>query len=327
MIGDDHIVPVVRAATLRRYGRPLKRRLNAASAILSTLELRGLNQQVIDGRLPEAVGGEFADANALGGPALRRRRPAHPHRLPVLRRERDARAASTRPRCAAPASACRVRASGLRPADRARDAPRADRHVARLQRVAARLPRRRLAEGGRSRRIGARAAEALPGPGPQRVRDEARRRRARWASASSPTSRATGPPPPRPARREHGGAGAASRGSASSGRSRPAASSTCPAPGSSPGRGRHRRDRRLRRPAGPHRPRAEHLDQLRRDPRQRRRRRPQRLRGRRPRRRPDLQAEPPGPPRRRSGTAPTSRGSSPRPGTAAASSASPPRPG
>jgi glycine betaine/choline ABC-type transport system substrate-binding protein len=74
MIGDDHIVPVLRAATLRRYGRPLRRRLNAASAILSTLELRGLNQQVIDGRLPVAVGGEFADANALGGPAAHRRR-------------------------------------------------------------------------------------------------------------------------------------------------------------------------------------------------------------------------------------------------------------
>src|SRR4051794_15052270 len=73
MITDDHIVPVVRTRLLRRYGRPLRRRLNAASALLSTLELRGLNQQVIDGRLPEAVGGEFADANGLGGP--RRRRP------------------------------------------------------------------------------------------------------------------------------------------------------------------------------------------------------------------------------------------------------------
>jgi subtilisin family serine protease len=39
--------------------------------LLSTLELRGLNQQVIDGRLPEPVGGEFADANGLGGPHRR----------------------------------------------------------------------------------------------------------------------------------------------------------------------------------------------------------------------------------------------------------------
>ena len=75
MISDDHVVPVVRRRPLRRYGRPLRRRLNAASALLSTLELRGLNQQVIDGRLPEAVGGEFADANGLGGPARRRAGP------------------------------------------------------------------------------------------------------------------------------------------------------------------------------------------------------------------------------------------------------------
>jgi subtilisin family serine protease len=37
--------------------------------------LRGLNQQVSDGRIPEAVGGEFADANGLGGPHARRRGP------------------------------------------------------------------------------------------------------------------------------------------------------------------------------------------------------------------------------------------------------------
>ena len=72
MITDDHVVPVVRARLLDRYGAPLRRRLNAASALLSTLELRGLNQQVIDGRLPEAVGGEFADSNGLGGPHRRR---------------------------------------------------------------------------------------------------------------------------------------------------------------------------------------------------------------------------------------------------------------
>lgn len=76
MITDDHVVPVVRARLLDRYGAPLRRRLNAASALLSTLELRGLNQQVIDGRLPEAVGGEFADANGLGGPHRRRSGPA-----------------------------------------------------------------------------------------------------------------------------------------------------------------------------------------------------------------------------------------------------------
>ena len=48
---------------------------NAASAVLTTLALRELNQHVLDGRLPEAVGGEFIDANGLGGSAPRRRGP------------------------------------------------------------------------------------------------------------------------------------------------------------------------------------------------------------------------------------------------------------
>jgi subtilisin family serine protease len=65
MISADHVVPVVRTSLLRRYGPDLRRRLNAASRVLTTFALRGLNQQVIDGRLPEAVGGEFADANGL----------------------------------------------------------------------------------------------------------------------------------------------------------------------------------------------------------------------------------------------------------------------
>src|SRR3954452_92723 len=75
MISDDHVVPVVRRSILRRYGRPLRRRLDTASQLLSTLELRGLNQQVSDGRIPEAVGGKFADANGLGGPHRRRHGP------------------------------------------------------------------------------------------------------------------------------------------------------------------------------------------------------------------------------------------------------------
>src|SRR5215217_7809044 len=40
MISDDHVVPIVRSKLLRQYGRPLRRRLNAASELLSTLELR-----------------------------------------------------------------------------------------------------------------------------------------------------------------------------------------------------------------------------------------------------------------------------------------------
>ena len=74
MISNDHLVPVVRASLLRTYGAALREPLNDVSSLLSTLRLRGLNQQVIDGRLPEAVGGEFADANGLGGPARRARK-------------------------------------------------------------------------------------------------------------------------------------------------------------------------------------------------------------------------------------------------------------
>ena len=66
MITPDRVVPVVRTSLLKRYGPALRRPLNAASRLLSTLQLRALNQQVIDGRLPEAVGGEFIDSNGLG---------------------------------------------------------------------------------------------------------------------------------------------------------------------------------------------------------------------------------------------------------------------
>jgi glycine betaine/choline ABC-type transport system substrate-binding protein len=78
MIGSDQVVPVVRSRLLRAYGRSardIRRRLNAASAVLTTLELRGLNQHVIDGRLPEAVGGELIDANGLGGQSRRKPGP------------------------------------------------------------------------------------------------------------------------------------------------------------------------------------------------------------------------------------------------------------
>ncbi|HEY6886824.1 MAG TPA: S8 family serine peptidase [Solirubrobacter sp.] len=73
MITRDHVVPVVRSSVLRAYGPALSRAFDGASRLLTTLQLRGLNQQVIDGRLPEAVGGEFVDANGLGGPARRTR--------------------------------------------------------------------------------------------------------------------------------------------------------------------------------------------------------------------------------------------------------------
>jgi glycine betaine/choline ABC-type transport system substrate-binding protein len=79
MLFPDHIVPVVRKGLLRAYSSKdraaIRRRLNAASSVLTTLALRQLNQSVIDGRLPEAVGGEFVDANGLGGTAKRRHGP------------------------------------------------------------------------------------------------------------------------------------------------------------------------------------------------------------------------------------------------------------
>jgi glycine betaine/choline ABC-type transport system substrate-binding protein len=79
MLFPDHIVPVVSKRLLHAYGRrdraAIRRRLNVASSGLTTLLLRGLNQFVIDGRLPEAVGGEFIDVNGLGGTPRRRHGP------------------------------------------------------------------------------------------------------------------------------------------------------------------------------------------------------------------------------------------------------------
>src|SRR3954449_5141775 len=74
MISRDHVVPVVRSSLFTTYGPALRKRLDAASRLLTTLRLRGLNQQVIDGRLPEAVAGEFVDAAGRGGPARGTRR-------------------------------------------------------------------------------------------------------------------------------------------------------------------------------------------------------------------------------------------------------------
>jgi glycine betaine/choline ABC-type transport system substrate-binding protein len=79
MVHSDRVVPVVRRNLLRAYGpqaaRDIRRRLNAASALLTTLSLRGLNQALIDGRIPEAVGGEFVDANGLAIEGRPRRGP------------------------------------------------------------------------------------------------------------------------------------------------------------------------------------------------------------------------------------------------------------
>src|SRR3954452_23487589 len=58
MIYADRVVPVVRRDLLRDYGAPgardISKRLNNASAALTTLALRGLNQSIVDVRMPEA---------------------------------------------------------------------------------------------------------------------------------------------------------------------------------------------------------------------------------------------------------------------------------
>jgi glycine betaine/choline ABC-type transport system substrate-binding protein len=75
MLGENRLAPVLKRSLLRAYGPRLRRRVDAVSRLLTTLELRALNQQVADGRLPEAVGGEFVDANGLGTERRRRRGP------------------------------------------------------------------------------------------------------------------------------------------------------------------------------------------------------------------------------------------------------------
>jgi glycine betaine/choline ABC-type transport system substrate-binding protein len=65
MIGIDNIVPIIRRASAARAGRAALRRLDAASRLLTTLQLRDLNQQVIDGRQPAAVGASFVDDHGL----------------------------------------------------------------------------------------------------------------------------------------------------------------------------------------------------------------------------------------------------------------------
>ena len=79
MLAPDRVVPVIRRRLLRAYrardARDIRRRLNAASAALTTSILRAFNQAVDEGRLPEAVGGEFAEAYGLATDPQRRRGP------------------------------------------------------------------------------------------------------------------------------------------------------------------------------------------------------------------------------------------------------------
>lgn len=82
MLGPENLVPVIRSRTLKAYGRgapALRRRLAMVGRLLSTTGLRELNQLAIDGRMPEAIAGDWAE-----GHGLLAARPAH-RRGPSIR--------------------------------------------------------------------------------------------------------------------------------------------------------------------------------------------------------------------------------------------------
>ena len=120
MVGQDRLVPVARrdAAARATAAGALRLRalLNRVSRVDHDAALRALNQQVADGRLPEAVGGEFVDAQRArhaGPPA--RARPADRDRPPVLRRGRDGRAPLRRRAARRRLPRRRPRRGGFRP--------------------------------------------------------------------------------------------------------------------------------------------------------------------------------------------------------------------
>src|SRR4051794_17258403 len=66
MLGHENVQISIRKRILRgTYGLALRRRLDAATRVITTLGLRSVNRQVADGRLPEAVGAEFAESHGL----------------------------------------------------------------------------------------------------------------------------------------------------------------------------------------------------------------------------------------------------------------------
>ena len=67
----ENVVPVLRQATVRRYGPGVLAALNALSARLSTSALTGLDTQVeLDGRAPRAVAERWLQAHGLAGSGL-----------------------------------------------------------------------------------------------------------------------------------------------------------------------------------------------------------------------------------------------------------------
>jgi glycine betaine/choline ABC-type transport system substrate-binding protein len=77
--GDDRIVPIATAKALGRAGRfadDVRRRLDAAGAVLTTLQLRALNQQLADGERPLTIARRFVDQNGLARGFVKERRAA-----------------------------------------------------------------------------------------------------------------------------------------------------------------------------------------------------------------------------------------------------------
>lgn len=78
MIGPENLVPIVRARTLRAYGRAagaIRDRVARVSRMLGVTDLRVLEQFALDGRAPEPIAGEWVEAHGLGVRATPRRGP------------------------------------------------------------------------------------------------------------------------------------------------------------------------------------------------------------------------------------------------------------
>ena len=79
MLGSEALMPVFRTATIKRFApadqKLLRARVRLTGALLTTRDLRGMNQLVRDGRIPEAIAGEWVEGKGLttvsGHPAAR----------------------------------------------------------------------------------------------------------------------------------------------------------------------------------------------------------------------------------------------------------------
>ena len=69
MLGSEALMPVFRTATIKRFStadqKLLRARVRLTGALLTTRDLRGMNQLVRDGRIPEAIAGEWVEGKGL----------------------------------------------------------------------------------------------------------------------------------------------------------------------------------------------------------------------------------------------------------------------